>query len=178
MASLWSIDKFHGRPHDRPRRTSPTVYFILSFRKLSLLSMIPVTIHFWSWTTLMDELETAQIQYPISCPFVQRVVQDKNVIYSSFISSSQEMSRVEFWLVRVVSRALLCRLLFPIVSPRVVHWMDDVVSLSHCATCCTLSGWRRFVVPTSGPYIYMYILSLAPHILNNSLPANSSKTLV
>ena len=57
--------------------------------------MIPVTIYFWSWTTLMDELET-EIQYPISCPFVQRVVQDKNVIYSSFISSSQEMSRVEF----------------------------------------------------------------------------------
>ena len=46
--------------------------------------MIPVTIHFWSWTTLMDELETAQIQYPISCPFVQRVVQDKDVIYISF----------------------------------------------------------------------------------------------
>ena len=65
MASLWSIDKFHGRPHHRPRRTSSTVYFILSLRKLSLLSMIPVTIHFWSWTTPMDELEIAQIQYPI-----------------------------------------------------------------------------------------------------------------
>ena len=46
--------------------------------------MITVIVHFWSWTILMDELETAQIQYPISCPFVQRVVQDKNVIYNSF----------------------------------------------------------------------------------------------
>jgi len=71
-----------------------TLFLVLG--NSSLLSMIPVTVHFWSWTTLMDELETAQIQYPISCPFVQRVVQDKNVIYSSFISSSQEMSRVEF----------------------------------------------------------------------------------
>ena len=29
------------------------------------LSMIPDIVHFWSWTILMDELETAQIQYPI-----------------------------------------------------------------------------------------------------------------
>ena len=177
MASLWSIDKLHGRPNHRPRRTSSTVYFIFSLRKLSFVND---SCH--HLLLVVDDpygrTGDRQIQYPISCPFVQRVVQDKNVIYSSFISSSQEMSRVEFWLVRVVSRALLCRLLFPIVSPRVVHWMDDVVSLSHCATCCTLSGWRRFVVPTSGPYIYMYILSLAPHILNNSLPANSSKILV
>ena len=46
--------------------------------------MIPDIVHFWLWTILMDELETAQIQYPISCPFIQRVVQDKDVIYSSF----------------------------------------------------------------------------------------------
>ena len=27
--------------------------------------MIPDIVHFWSWTILMDELEMAQIQYPI-----------------------------------------------------------------------------------------------------------------
>ena len=37
MASLWSIDKFHGRPHHRPKRTSSTVYFILNLRKLSFV---------------------------------------------------------------------------------------------------------------------------------------------
>ena len=28
--------------------------------------MIPDIVHFWLWTILMDELETAQIQYPIN----------------------------------------------------------------------------------------------------------------
>ena len=47
--------------------------------------MIPDIVRSWSWTIPMDELEMKQIsQYPISCPFVQRVVQDKDVIYSSF----------------------------------------------------------------------------------------------
>ena len=58
----------------------------LSKETLSVsLVMIPDIVHSWSWTIPMDELETEQIsQYPISCPFVQRVVQDKDVIYSSF----------------------------------------------------------------------------------------------
>ena len=32
------MDKFHGRPNHRPRRTSSTIYFILSLRKLSFVN--------------------------------------------------------------------------------------------------------------------------------------------
>ena len=90
----------------------------------------------------------------------------------------KEMPHVNFWLACVVSQTLLRRLLFPTASPRVICWMDDVASLSHFATCHALNGLRRFVVLTSRSYIYRCILSLAPHISHNFLPANSSKILV
>ena len=48
--------------------------------------MIPVTIHFWSWTTPMDELETAQIQYPISFYYQNDVVLNLYVVPSLSLS--------------------------------------------------------------------------------------------
>ena len=68
-----------GGPHQ--------LYTIFLSKETLLVSlvMIPDIVRSWSWTIPMDELETKQIsQYPISCPFVQRVVQDKDVIFSSF----------------------------------------------------------------------------------------------
>ena len=107
----------------------------------------------------------------------------------------KEMPRVNFWVARVVSLTLFRRLHFPTMSPCVIRWMDGVTSVSpqrlvsfpewvmslrcpHFATCHALNGWRRFVVPTSRPYIYRCILSLAPHISHNFPSANSSKSHV
>ena len=95
-----------------------------------------------------------------------------DLLYTSRLP--KEMPRVNFWVARIVSLTLLRRLHFPTASPHVIRWMDGVASLSqfrhvsfvewmaslrypHFATCHSLNGWCHFVVPTSGPYIYIYI---------------------
>ena len=107
--------------------------------------------------------------YPISCPFVQRVVQDIGVIWSIFIWFYLYEPHVAKPLV-----GLLCQSHFPKEPPRVNFWMAHVVSLtlfsvSHVlqnhwlayyvdsfpkgtATCQLLSGARRFIDPVFGDY--------------------------
>ena len=90
---------------------------------------------------------------------------------------------INFWVAHVVLPTLLRRLHFSTVSPRVTRWMDGVASLSTLRHV----SFPEWVMSLRCPYfwalyiyiyIYICILSFAPHILNNSLPANSSKILV
>ena len=90
----------------------------------------------------------------------------------------KEMPHVNFWVAGVVSLTLLRRLHFPTVSPCVIRSMDGVASLSPHRHVSFPEWVMSLRCPYSGPYIYRCILSLAPHISQNSLPANSSKILV
>ena len=59
--------------------------------------MIPGIVYSWSRTIPLDELEMYQFFcYPISCPFVQRVVQDIGVISSLSTWLFESILQLEF----------------------------------------------------------------------------------
>ena len=90
-------------------------------------------------------------RYPISCPFrskgrpgywhnleliVSQVSQTHWLTFCAHLVFPKEVPRIHFWVVRVIS-----------------HTVASIAFSDNIATCHSLSGWRRFVVPTSGPYI-------------------------
>ena len=104
---VWTIES--SIPRYRPWTTSMDGFTVVyrqvpwttsSSSKKDLVNCIPYSClrklcqSFYQWflslstfgrgRPLWTNWRQAQIQYPISCPFVQRVVQDKNVIYNSF----------------------------------------------------------------------------------------------
>ena len=94
-----SIDNIHGRPYYRPSKTLPIVYYILAKETfLVSLVMIPYLVRSlgpgWSlWTNWRSVF-----RYPISCPFIQKVVQDIDVIYSLFTWVSVSHVLQNHWL--------------------------------------------------------------------------------
>ena len=149
--------------------TAPTCRIFQSVARSSVHCMDDWIVHFWS-----SSMDNVYGRYMGLCePCVAKSLAD--LLYTSRLP--KVIPHVNFWVAHVVLPTLLHRLHFSTVS--LAEWMVSLRCL-HFATCHSLSGWCRFVVHTSGPYIYIYryILSLTPHISQNFLPANSSKILV
>ena len=93
--------------------------------------------------------------YSISCPFVQRVVQDIDVISSLstwvFVSHVLQSHWLTFCVLLFFQNKCHVSILDWCASFRMAVSIEFAGSI---ATCHLLTGGRRFVVPTSGPYIY------------------------